>query len=119
MHSSGALGALERLFDFTTPTVLHRLQRYVLLVAVCIARPIGLFWSLSAFLVSTRVLARLAAHCEGVVAELEASSSVLALAALVRLSPSRAPQRMTSSQLSRGGSTHSLSLRSAAEYPSG
>jgi hypothetical protein len=57
MHSSGALGALERLFDYSTEAVIARVLR---------------------------LLARLAAHCEGVASELESSASTVALTALVR-----------------------------------
>lgn len=57
MHTSGALGALERLFDYSTEAVIARVLR---------------------------LLARLAAHCEGVAGELEASASTVALTALVR-----------------------------------
>jgi len=64
MHTSGALGALERLFDYSTEAVIARVLR---------------------------LLARLAAHCEGVAGELEASASTVALAALVRNTPPLTP----------------------------
>ena len=135
MHSSGAL---ERLFDYTTPAVLHRVQRVLVRLAVRAwwpswrrARPSSLspHWCDSLLLPPNRgfVSNRESERCRmsGLVHSAPRDRNLsLAQPPGPRggLTPtdgrdhtrSRVPQRMSSSQLARGGSTYSLSLRSAA-----